>query len=321
MRTKAFAVVVAATGAIVLGAALAGGATPSPYEQVQSARKHLAAAKAEVANADTDLTAAEVALKPKEEPPPAGKEQTAWVPASTTQKPLEDQVAAACVTHKPEVHADNTPFNNNVPTSAEITAARNGDSSGFKVLTKYVSGTPGLSNPSTDDLIQWEACKWGIPTDWLRAEFVDESNWHQLECAGSVACTNGGPAGAGLEGRGFGDFATSNFLSTPTAAVQKGGAFTSIGITQIKSRPSSDPHPGTEPLRWKSTAWNLDYQGAVVRYYFNGLCSWCGTGYSAGQQWPSIGAWFNPSPWNNSGAISYQERVKGFLAARTWTGY
>ncbi len=309
MRTRAFAVVVAAAGAVVLGATLAAGSSPSPYEQVQSARKHLAAAKAEVANADTDLTAVEAALKPKEEPPPAGKEQTAWAPASTGQVPLTDAQAAACVTHKPEVHADNTVFNAYIPTEAQLSSFHTAAAS-FSSLSKYVDGRDGLNAPSTDDLIQWGACKWGIPTDWLRAEYVVESNWHQFQ--------GGNPdgTGKGIEGRGFGDLASSNFWSSPNAALTTAGAWTSLGITQVKSRPSSDPHPGTKDLRWKSTAFNIDYQAGILRYYYNGSCGWCSFKY-AGQQWPSIGAWFSPGS-NDTGAIDYQNKVKTVLAERRW---
>jgi hypothetical protein len=56
-----------------------------------------------------------------------------------------------------------------------------------------------------------------------------------------------------------------------------------------------------------------------VRYYYDGLCSWCEPGYSAGQEKPSVGAWFSPSPWNNSGAKSYYEGVWKILEEKPWT--
>ena len=60
-------VLVALAAALAAGAtyaALSAGAGPTPYEQVQSARKHLSVVKTEVAAADADLTAAEATLKP-----------------------------------------------------------------------------------------------------------------------------------------------------------------------------------------------------------------------------------------------------------------
>jgi len=82
----------------------------------------------------------------------------------------------------------------------------------------------------------------------------------------------------------------------------------------VSSRPTL--HWGTEPLRWKSTAFNVDYWGAQVRYYYDGRCSWCGTGYAAGQSWNSIGAWFAPTPWGSS--TTYIQHVQDKLAARAW---
>jgi hypothetical protein len=86
----------------------------------------------------------------------------------------------------------------------------------------------------------------------------------------------------------------------------------------VKWLPDGSVGAGTEPLRWKSTAFNVDFQGATIRYYFDGLCSWCTSGYSSGQEWNSIGAWFSPYPWSNSGAQAYVRAVQGYLAAKPW---
>jgi hypothetical protein len=91
-----------------------------------------------------------------------------------------------------------------------------------------------------------------------------------------------------------------------------------MGIAQIKWKPDGSQWPGTEPLRWRSTAFNIDFQAATLRYYFDGLCGWCGKGYAAGQEWASVGAWYSPSPWQNSGAVSYESTVKRRLAEEAW---
>ena len=59
--------------------------------------------------------------------------------------------------------------------------------------------------------------------------------------------------------------------------------------------------------------------GAVVRYYFDGLCDWCGggTGYAPGQEWASVGAWYDPSEWGVSSEL-YVTHVRERLAARPW---
>ena len=62
----------------------------------------------------------------------------------------------------------------------------------------------------------------------------------------------------------------------------------------------------------------VDYNASILRYYYDGLCSWCTAGYSAGQEWNSIGAWFNPQPWLNVGQLDYVSRVMGNLDDRPW---
>jgi hypothetical protein len=235
--------------------------------------------------------------------------QETWAPVGAA--PLSDGDAAVLVTHRPENRPGNTAANQYVPSDAELDAFQSAPGI-FNPLTRYVTGQPGLDDPSTDDLIQWAAHKWGIPEDWLRAEYVQESGWHQ----------NRGP------NQGRGDprqTSESECLRHPSfARIDSNGdghcdgAYESLGITQVKWRPSNSPHPGTEPLRWKSTAFNIDYQAATVRYYYDGLCNWCGPGYSAGQAWNSIGAWFSPRPWLNSGQLTYIARVQRHLANRTW---
>ena len=107
-------------------------------------------------------------------------------------------------------------------------------------------------------------------------------------------------------------------LYPPQARIDSDSVYESMGLTQIKWRPDGSLNPGTEPLRWKSTAFNADYWGSEIRYYYDGYCGWCNPGYSPGQDWNSIGAWYNPSPWNASDAQAYVSRIQGFLAARTW---
>jgi hypothetical protein len=171
------------------------------------------------------------------------------------------------------------------PTAAELNLFRNGQTDRYgrtalqyHALTAYVTG--GFSG-STDEILQWVARKWGIPEDVVRAVAANESSWSMSQ---------------------LGDLLN--------------GVYESLGIMQIKWR-STGLHQGTDPLRWKSTAFNADYWGAVVRYYYDGLCDWCGAGYAAGQAWNSIGAWYNPSPWG-AASQTYQDHVRERLAQRPW---
>ncbi len=294
----------------MIWSATSDGASQSPYEQALALQKRAGSLEAESKAIKAEADALVAALKPKEEP---AKEQTTWAPASSTQVP--NAQASVCVTHKPEIHADNTAFNAYVPTDSELSAFHTAAAS-FSPLSKYVDGRAGLSSPSTDDLIQWGACKWGIPTDWLRADYVVESGWHHLDCGarGKACDATGGPAGTGVAGSGFGDCGSGVGPSAATNAPGCSGTYTSVGISQVKEQ--SCCHPGTYPLAYKSTAFNVDYMASIVRYYFDGLCGWCSYAYR-GQEWPSIGAWFSPGS-NSTGAVDYQKKVQAALAAKPW---
>jgi chitodextrinase len=232
--------------------------------------------------------------------------QTVWTAVGTL--PLSDAQAAALVTHRPEQRPDNVAANDYVPTSTQLVAFHSAlnqygqTSVEENPLNTYVDGLDGLANPSTDDLIQWGAHKWGIPEEWLRAEYVQESYWHQNALGDRASVAN--------------NWYTLYPLTAQIAGTSEVNE--SMGITQVKWKPDGSQAPGTEPLRWQSTAFNIDYQAAQIRYYYDGYCNWCTTGYTPGQQWNSIGAWYSPYPWNNTDAQSYIALVQKHLTEKPW---
>jgi hypothetical protein len=95
----------------------------------------------------------------------------------------------------------------------------------------------------------------------------------------------------------------------------------SFGLMQIKSTVSK----GTYPLSRLSTAFNVDYFAASIRYYYDGAATWLndpccfsGTTYKAGDIWGSAGAWF-AGRWYTQGAVDYINSVKSHLSKRTWS--
>jgi len=236
--------------------------------------------------------------------------QTAWAPVRAA--PLSDTAAAARVSHRPEVRSANAAANAYVPSDAELArfhAAHNNYGEAetyFNPLRRYVNGRSTLANPSTDDLIQWTAHKWGIPEDVIRAQMAVESWWRQSD---------------------MGDLTTeSDPGAFPAFSCPNGGpkCYESLGLAQDRWRPDGSLNPGSEPLRWKSTAFNLDLYGANIRFYYDGYAARWGSGmtdrgYTAGQKWMSIGAHFEPYPWNNQGQRDYIAKVKDDLAQRIWT--
>jgi hypothetical protein len=272
-----------------------------------------------------EAAAGRVAMRPEYHP------QTAWarcnLNANTSKRssfqPLSDGAAAALVTHQTEDRPYNAiPYvigatryaaaNEYVPTRSQIQRFRrsrvsDGQSvSHFNPYFNYVDGRDGLRQPSTDDLIQWAAHKWGIPEGWLRAEYVQESFWSALAQGDEAKVSPGWYSRYPVQAR----------------VPRSNRVYQSLGITQVKWIPDGSVGAGTEPLRWESTAFNIDYQAATVRFYYDNpqgrRSAWRDSGYRACQKWNSIGGWFEPFPWGNEGQQHYIEAVRQHLAGRDW---
>lgn len=235
--------------------------------------------------------------------------QTTW--RAIGSAPLSDAEAAALVSPVAERRSNNATPNHYCPTDADLSLYHSavdvhGESETklgytFNPYHKYVSGR---FVGTTDEIIEWAAHKWGVPEDVLRAEYVHESWWNQSA---------------------MGDRRTeTNPLLYPAFSRISGTSdvFESLGLTQVKWHPDGSVNPGTEPLRWESTAFNVDYQASVVRFYYDDpmghRSNWGDSSYYKGDPWLSIGGWYNPYPWNNSGQLSYISNVQKDLANRTW---
>ena len=258
--------------------------------------------------------------------------QTTWVACNrnarshkpSTFTPLSDAQAAALVTREPETRPFNSrPYsiggrrypaaNDYIPTTSELRQFRSArTSSGQPVLQfnpyfRHVDGRDRLRDPSTDDLIQWSAHKWGIPENWLRAEYVQESYWNEFALGDEHTVPQ------------------SWYDLYPLQARVPHGldVYRSLGITQVQWAPDGSLGPGSDPLRWESTAFNLDYQAAMVRFYYDNpggaRSAWGDATYAPCQPWRSIGGWFRPYPWGNADQASYIRNVRRDLADRKWS--
>jgi hypothetical protein len=72
----------------------------------------------------------------------------------------------------------------------------------------------------------------------------------------------------------------------------------------------------------RSTAFNADYYGGIIRAYFDGQMPWLNTvergkDYVPGDLWGSVGAWFS-GRWYTQPAVDYMTVVQQRLAERTW---
>jgi hypothetical protein len=166
----------------------------------------------------------------------------------------------------------------------------------------YSNRTPGLEarvtgnfTGTTDEIIQWAACKWGFDVDEVRAIAATESWWYQSE---------------------LGDVTTDQSRCPPGMVAPCPRSF---GIHQVTW--NSDPQ-GTYPWSLASTAFNLDASLLVHRICFEGYTTWLRdigyASYAAGDEWGCVGQWYSGN-WHDAGAQTYIAKVQGYLASKPWT--
>jgi autotransporter family porin len=111
---------------------------------------------------------------------------------------------------------------------------------------------------TTDEIIQWAACKWGIDEDIVRSQLIKESNWYQ----------------------------NSN-----------GDNGDSWGLSQVRQSAHPSAYQFSVNAR-SSSAYNLDYAYSWWRACFEGQFTWLnaverGRTYAAGDAWGCVGVWFS----------------------------
>ena len=154
---------------------------------------------------------------------------------------------------------------------------------------------------TTDEILQWAACKWGIDEDIVRAQAALESWWRQTNLGNwttrSERCAPGHPLGA--DGR----------------AGQCPEAF---GVLQVKYYFFKSGWPSFNT----STAFNLDVAYAVWRACYEGYETWLNDVehvgvYAAGDLWGCIGRW-NQGRWHTAAAENYMDDVRIRINNRFW---
>lgn len=161
-----------------------------------------------------------------------------------------------------------------------------------------------IAHPTTDEVIQWVACKWGWSDEEIRGEAVQESSWRNSSTGDSEA-----------RSRGHCPF---DVTSDP--------CFTSYGLMQSKwyyepeNQPSGTAGSGY-PSTKISTAFIVDLFAAQMRGCYDGQSSYLngGAGKTTGDLWGCIQSWYSGS-WTAGGG-SYATSVKNHIAQQEWLGY
>lgn len=184
------------------------------------------------------------------------------------------------ITRAVEVRPGNTTANNTIGTGPHPTFPR----------------VDGNFTGTTEEIIQWAACKWGINEDIARAQVVRESWWLQ-DTKGDL---------------------TYNSAACHPAYRHLSPCPESIGLMQVRYL----YHGPAMDNSIASSAYNLDYAFASWRSCFEGEQTWLnsverGATYGPGDAWGCVGLWFS-GRWYAGGASTYISDVQDLVNQRVW---
>jgi len=158
----------------------------------------------------------------------------------------------------------------------------------------------GQFTGTTQEILRWAACKWGIDQDIVFAQAAVESWWRQTTKGDWE--TSGCPPGHG-----------------PGADGVPGECPQSWGILQNRYPYEESSWPGIA----SSTAMNADTAYAIWRSCFDGYETWLntvqrGATYRKGDAWGCVGRWF-AGRWRTAPALQYIAKVRQYLTEKIWT--
>ncbi|WP_147257913.1 hypothetical protein [Pseudonocardia hierapolitana] len=202
-----------------------------------------------------------------------------------SDKECAERVSAAGLER--EVRPENTAPNNSTPGGLTLPAWPSFWAQ--QVNEEYVPRINGQFTGSTNEIIAWGSCKWGIDANVVRAMAVSETFWRQSFVGDLVD----DPALC------LGDYE----VPCPT----------SFGLLQLKYT----TRPGSWPGSRDHTAFNVDYSLAVLRGCFEGYITYLDSSYAAGDLWGCAG-WHYSGEWYNDAARQYIDLTQWHYRYREW---
>lgn len=198
----------------------------------------------------------------------------------------------------PENRPENDRFNSTVGFQPGPGIFPSGDSPQVSALASRIDGD---FTGTTEDILRWVACKWGINQDIVFAQAAVESWWNQTELGDWQGNAANCPPGHGLGADG-----------------KAGQCPESYGIVQNKYIYEKAAWPALST----STAMNVDAAYAIWRSCYDGYEVWLnneprGKQYSAGDVWGCIGRWYAGS-WYTPQADQYIAMVKQYMNEQIW---
>ena len=198
-----------------------------------------------------------------------------------------------------EIRPANRPDNHRTGQRVGPALFPKGDSPQAAALAPLITG--GFTG-TTQQILEWAACKWGISQDVVFAQAAAESSWEQTHLGDWGTDAASCPPGYGIGANGL-----------------PGQCPESVGILQTKYDIWAPAWPGIGD----STAMNVDVTYAIWRSCFDGYEIWLRNSataahpYRPGDLWGCIGRWF-AGAWYTSGADRYIQRVQSLARQRIW---
>ncbi len=177
-------------------------------------------------------------------------------------------------------HVSRTFFSGDLPAANKQIAPR---------ITGDYTGT-------TQMILRWAACKWGIDQDVVFAQAAVESWWNQTTTSGSESGASNCPPG----------YRTGTCPQT-------------WGILQTGYLYEKSAWPGIA----KSTAMSADTAYGIWRACYDGYEVWLNTvphvgTYQKGNMWACVGRWY-AGRWRTQPAEQYIAKVRQYLREKIWT--
>ncbi|HTY54079.1 MAG TPA: O-antigen ligase [Candidatus Binataceae bacterium] len=222
------------------------------------------------------------------------------------QLPSSSECAALVSSDRFEPRPNNYTANHTVPTAEAVADFHAHPIKGAFAPLSAFSRIDGQFTGTTDQILRWSACKWGIDEDVVRAEAVVESHWRQDDLGDRTTDRSLCPEG---------DF---------KGAWDGNTCWQSYGILQMKYS-----NWGGWPWSKNSTAFNSDCRFGYMRACMNGDIHYLGDkppppGYPAYAQgtpdemlWGCMGDYYSGN-WFDQGAVKYNAEVKEALATKPW---
>jgi hypothetical protein len=228
-----------------------------------------------------------------------------------------------------EPRPENAKYNGTIPSKASIDASFKARPRGAEWLnwdSYLLPRLDGNMTGTTDEILQWAACKWGLSDNLVRVIAATESTWYQYATYSTGQC---------VTNFGCGDF----WASDPTYCIALAGfgydyqrdygagvcpgTFSIAGVMSYQRPdwgPMRDNQNGAFPFNRDSTAFAAEYMASTIRGCYNGWEKWLRTpfpSYQAGDLWGCVGVWYS-GEWHTARAEQYITNVRSNLDNRVW---